>query len=456
MSKRYRAWNIDQPQLLPSSVQEFVPEGHVAHFVRDLVRDNLDLSGILDGYQEARGYPPYHPVMMTALLLYSYCQGIHSSRAIARACEQRVDFMAVTAMQCPDFRTIWLFRERHRDALSGLFVQVLGLCAEAGLVKLGHVALDGTKMHANASRHKAMSYGRMKQREQEYAAQVAAWFEQTAATDEAEDEAHGAERRGDELPEWVKNRQARLEKIREAMAALEAEAAREHAAKMEAATPPADGDASGGDAAAGAGGGMQEPDAPPAPPAPPAPSDKAQRNFTDPESRIMKTQNGFEQAYNGQAIVDADSQVIVAHGLTNAANDKQQLVPMVEQLIHNTGRLPQEFSADSGYCSEANLEYLERLGIRGYVATGRQKHGSASATGSRETGTCTAAMSRRLKQGGHRSRYRLRKQTVEPVFGQIKAARGLRQFLTRGLEKVRAEWGLECTAHNLLKLAAVW
>ena len=450
MSKRYRAWNVDQPQLLPSSVQELIPEGHLAHFVRDLVRDSLDLSEIVGEYREERGYPPYHPVMMTALLLYSYSQGIRSSRAIARACEQRVDFMAVTAMQYPDFRTICLFRGRHQAALEGLFVQVLALCEEAGLVKLGHVALDGTKVHANASKHKAMSYGRMKQREQEYAALVAAWFEQAAAMDEAEDEAHGAKRRGDEMPEWVKSKQARLEKLREAKAALEAEAAQEHAAKMEAAASADDGDAPGGDAASGASGGVQAPEEPP------APNDKAQRNFTDPESRIMKTHNGFEQAYNGQAIVDADSQVIVAYGLTNAANDKQQLIPMIERLLGNTGRLPEEFSADSGYCSQANLQYLEEAGIRGYVATGRQKHGSASATGSRESESYTAAMSRRLKQGGHRSRYRLPKQTVEPVFGEIKAARGLRQFLTRGLEKVRAEWGLECTAHNLLKLAAVW
>ncbi len=450
MSKRYRSWNVDQPQLLPPSVQELVPEGHLSHFVRDLVRDSLDLSEIVGEYREGRGYPPYHPVMMTALLLYSYCQGIRSSRAIARACEQRVDFMAVTAMQYPDFRTIWLFRDRHQAALEGLFVQVLALCEQAGLVKLGHVALDGTKVHANASKHKAMSYGRMKQREQEYAAQVAAWFEQAAATDEAEDEAHGAERRGDEMPEWVKSKQARLEKLREAKAALEAEAAQEQAAKMVAAESADAGDAPGGDAVSGASGGVQAPEEPP------APNDKAQRNFTDPESRIMKTHDGFEQAYNGQAIVDADSQVIVAYGLTNAANDKQQLIPMIERLFRNTGRLPKEFSADSGYCSQANLQYLEESGIRGYVATGRQKHGSASATGSRESESYTAAMSRRLKQGGHRSRYRLRKQTVEPVFGQIKAARGLRQFLTRGLEKVRAEWGLECTAHNLLKLAAVW
>ena len=443
MSKTYRPWNVDQAMLLPPSVQELVPPGHPAHFIRDLVRDSLDLSAILDDYSEERGYPPYHPVMMTALLLYSYCQGVYSSRRMARACEQRLDFMAVTALQKPDFRTISDFRKRHLQALGALFGQVLVLCEQAGLVKLGHVALDGTKIKANASKHKAMSYGRMKQREAELAAEVQAWLEQAAAADATEDDALGRERRGDELPEWVTNKQQRLEKMREAMAALEAEAAEEQWAKEESTEPPDDNSSqqSGPPAQDG-----------PAQPSAPPPRDKAQRNFTDPESRIMKTPNGFEQTYNAQAAVDANSQVIVAEGLTNAGNDKQQVVPMTEAIEKNTGRTPRELSADSGYCSEANLEELERRDIRGYVATGRQKHGTVSATG-KGMGDHVRGMSRRLRQGGHRSRYRLRKQTVEPVFGQIKAARGFRQFLLRGLAKVSDEWRLICIAHNLLKLA---
>jgi hypothetical protein len=330
-------------------------------------------------------------------------------------------------------------------------VQVLALCEQAGLVKLGHVALDGTKIKANASKHKAMSYGRMKQREPELAAEVQKWLEQAAASDAAEDEALGEQRRGDELPEWVVNKQRRQAKIQEAMAALEADAAIAASPAVSApqpGAPPTDG-AEGLEEAA--------PPAPESPPQPatPAPPDKAQRNFTDPESRIMKTPNGFEQAYNAQAAVDADSQVIVAAGLTNAGNDKQQLAPMAEQIETNTGRTPKEMSVDNGYCSEDNLEELERLGIRGYVATGRQKHGKASATGkgAGRSGTRVQRMSRRLKQGGHRSRYRLRKQTVEPVFGQIKGARGFRQFHLRGLTKVAGEWQLICLAHNLLKLA---
>jgi transposase len=441
MSKTYRPWNVDQAMLLPPSVQELVPEGHLAHFIRDLVRDDLDLSAILDTYNEERGYPPYHPVMMTALLLYAYCQGVYSSRRIAQACEQRLDFMAVTALQQPDFRTISDFRKRHLKALGALFGQVLVLCEQAGLVKLGHVALDGTKLKANASKHKAMSYGRMKQREKELADEVARWLSQAEAADVAEDDALGVERRGDELPDWVKSKQKRLEKMREAMAALEAEAAaqaQQTDASDESDPPPDDGSA-----------GTQPPEKDP-----PAPSvkDKAQRNFTDPESRIMKTADGFEQAYNAQAAVDADSQVIVAGGLTNAGNDKQQVIAITEQIARNMGRVPKELSADSGYCSETNLEALQRRGIRAYIATGRQKHGTASATGTGK-GEHVLKMSRRLRQGGHRSRYRLRKQTVEPVFGQIKQARGFRQFLLRGLEKVSDEWQLICTAHNLLKLA---
>jgi hypothetical protein len=370
---------------------------------------------------------------------------------MALACEQRVDFMAVTALQKPDFRTISDFRKRHLKVLGALFGQVLLLCEQAGLVKLGHVALDGTKIKANASKHKAMSYGRMKLREAELEAEVEKWLEQVEAADAAEDEALGKQRRGDELPDWVQSKQKRLEKIREAMAALEAEAAADAqaaASEQEPCEPPVGGEE-------GAQGTAAASEESPPQPATKAPPDKAQRNFTDPESRIMKTPNGFEQAYNAQAAVDADSQVIVAESLTNAGNDKQQVVPMAEEIEKNTGRVPKELSGDCGYCSEDNLEELERLGIRGYIATGRQKHGTASATkkGAGRDGTRVQKMSRRLKQGGHRSRYRLRKQTVEPVFGQIKGARGFRQFHLRGLEKVADEWRLICLAHNLLKLA---
>lgn len=416
MAKTFRDWNVEQAWLLPPSVMDFVPSDHVAHFVRETVREQLDLSEIVAPYEkEERGYPPYHPVMMTALLLYGYCQGVYSSRRIAKACEERVDFMAVTGLNRPDFRTVSDFRKRHLLALQGLFVQVLKLCQRAGLVKLGHVALDGTKVKANASKHKAMSYERMRETELRLKREVRQWFDRAKSTDEAEDRQHGRERRGDELPDWVADKQRRIAKIREAREALEADAR-----------------------AAGK----------------PAPEPKAQRNFTDPESRIMhKSGKEYVQAYNAQAAVDCGAQVIVAQGVSNCANDVQQLAPMVKQIKVNTGRQAQELSADAGYCSEGNLAVLARHHIDSYIATGRQRHSDASATGRRRAaGTRVAAMRTKLARAGRRSRYRLRKTLPEPVFGQIKQARGFRQFLLRGLAKVQGEWSLICTVHNLLKL----
>ena len=429
MSKTFRAWDVDQAWLLPPSIHEFVPAGHPAHLVRDVVCESLDLSAILSVYGEERGQPPYHPAMMVALLLYAYSVGIYSSRRIAKACEERVDFMAVTAMQKPDFRTVSDFRKRHLGALSGLFAQVLRLCRRAGLVKLGHVALDGTKIKANASKHKAMSYGRMVKAEARLEGEIASWFAQAAAADAAEDRELGREARGDEMPSWVANKEKRLARIREAKAALEAEA-KEAAEAVQAPKRPG-----------------------PKPPSE-APADKAQRNFTDPDSRILKTKDGFIQGYNAQAAVDAGHQIIVAHGLTNSTSDQGQLVPMVERIEAMAGARPKELSADAGYCSEDNLEALEARAIRGYIATGRQKHGAAAAVGPRAAppGSLRAAMATRLKRGGRRSRYRLRKITVEPVFGQIKQARGFRQFLLRGRDKVEGEWAMICTAHNLAKL----
>ena len=429
MEKVFRSWGVDETWLLPPSVKDFVPEGHLAQFVRETVCELLDLSAIEESYEEPKGYPPYHPAMMTALLLYAYANGIYSSRRIARACEERMDFMAITAMQRPDFRTVNEFRCKHLKALGELFVQVLHLCQRAGLVKLGHVALDGTKMRANASKHKAMSYGRMKTDEPKLQAEVSEWFSRAEKADVAEDAEHGSERRGDEPPEWVKNRQRRLEELRQAKAELEAEARQ---------------DKSGGKAG---------PSGPPA--KSPEPKDSAQRNFTDPDSRIMNSHDGFIQAYNCQAAVDADSHVIVAQDLTNNASDSLLLAPMLRQIKRNTGRQAGEASADAGYCSESNLAALRRHHVNAYIGTGRQKHGVASATWQRpgKPGSLVRAMALKLRRGAHRSRYRLRKQTVEPVFGQIKSARGFRQFLLRGIEKVAAEWSLLCSAHNLLKLA---
>jgi transposase len=460
MAKTFREWDVDQAWLLPPSVHDFVPPGHSAHLIRDLVRETLDLGAIFDAYPEDRGQPPYHPAMMTALLLYAYSRGIYASRRIALACAERVDFMAVTGMQRPDFRTISDFRKRHLQALGALFVQVLGLCRAAGLVKLGHVALDGTRIKANASKHKAMSYGRMVQAEAALAEEVAAWLAAAEAADAADDAALGVDRRGDEMPAWVADKAKRLAKIRAAKAALEAAAQAAAEARASAAAAETAAAADGGDDTAKDGAAPPVTPPPAIPPnetpeakAPATPKAKAQRNFTDPDSRIMKTKDGFIQGYNAQAAVDGGDQIIVAHGLTDSGSDQAQLTPLVDAIRANTGHAPKEISADAGYASEVNLETLATQGIRAYIATGRQRHGQPAATGrGRQQGPRLRAMRTRLRRGGFRSRYRLRKQIVEPVFGQIKQARGFRQFLLRGLDQVRLEWALVCTAHNLVKL----
>jgi transposase len=442
MPKTFRPWDVDQNWLLPPSAHDQVPPGHLAHFVRDTVREALDLSAILAAYDEERGYPPFHPGMMVALLLYGYCRGIYSSRQIARGCEERVDFMAVTGLQRPDFRTIANFRQRHLTALADLFGQVLRLCRAAGLVRLGHVAIDGTKIQANASRHKAMSYGRMKAAEATLAAEVSGWLGRAEVADAAEDARHGADRRGDEMPDWVADKTRRLQRIRAAKAALEAEAA----------TPNQSDDGDG----PGPSTGMQR-QGRPLRAKDGGPPDRAQRNFTDPDSRIQPTRDGFVQGYNAQAAVDAANQIIVAQRLVAGPADYPGLVPLVDQVRDRLGRRPREVSADAGFCNEANLAAMQERRIGAYIPPGRARHGEASAAGRRslKVKPLAMAMAAKLRRAGHRTRYRLRKQTVEPVFGQMKHARGFRQFLLRGIDKVRGEWALLCTAHNLLKLARV-
>jgi transposase len=417
------------------------------------VKDELDLAKIMACYSSEKGQPPFHPVMMTALLLYAYCCGIYSSRRIAKACHERVDFMSIVGLDPPDFRTISDFRKRHLQQLGALFAQVLMLCDKAGLVKLGHVAFDGSKIKANASKHKAMSYGRMEARAKELEAEVKKWFDAAEAADAEEDELYGRDKRGDELPDWVADKQKRAEKIRAAKAELEAEAKAAAEAEAKArAEAEAERQAEG----------RKKPGKPAAPPSP-EPDSKAQKNFTDPESRIMKGKDGFVQAYNGQIAVDAQAQIIVAQDVTQCAVDKGQLIPMVDAVEANLGRKPEQASADSGYCSETNLEAMEQRNIDAYVATGRAKHAIESEAGEDAAApsstqdtlapTRVEAMREKIKSGGHASPYRLRKQLPEPVFGQIKQARGFRQFLMRGYKKVRAEFSLVCTAHNLLKLA---
>jgi transposase len=441
MSKHFRPWKVDQPQLLPPCVADYVPDNHLSRFIVALVRESLDLSAIANSYVSTLGQPPFDPRLMTALLLNGYASGIYSSRRMAKACIERADFMMIVAGDPPDFRTISDFRKRHLQALAGLFVQVLKLAEKAGLVKLGHVALDGTKIKANASKHKAMSYERMKKREAELQAEVERWLAAAEAADAAEDKLYG-DKRGDELPDWVADKQKRLEKIRQAKAALEAEAKaaadEERRVKAEAEEKRlAEGRKKNGKT-----------------PAPPSdePDAKAQRNFTDPESRILKTKDGYIQGYNAQAGVDGHAQIIVSQGLIQTQSDHGQVVPLIDGIEANLGRKPEQASADSGYLSEANLKALDDRRIDGYIATGRAKHPTAE--NGKRGGPLTQAMRKKIADGGFETPYRLRKQIIEAVFGQIKQARGFRQFLLRGVEKVRAEWAMICTAHNLVKLAS--
>ena len=367
--------------------------------------------------------------MMVKVLVYGYCIGVSSSRRIARRLHEDIALRVLAANNTPDFRTISEFRKEHLTALSGLFVQVLALCQRAGLVKLGHVALDGTKVKANASRHKAMSYRRMQDKRAKLEAEVAELMRRAQEADDEEDARYGTERCGDELPRELSFREGRLRKIREAMTALEAEA--EEASEQAQAE------------------GREHPG---------MPGDKAQRNFTDADSRIMPAPGGgdFVQAYNCQAVVDSAHQVIVAARATNLSSDKQQAVGMVEEAIGNSGAVPREVSADAGYYSAAAVDELHVPGVDPYIAPYKTRHGTVPppAPRGRIPGGLSARgrMRRKLQTRRGRQRYALRMGTVEPVFGQIKQGRGFRQFLLRGLDKVEAEWLLICTGHNLLKL----
>ncbi len=444
MSKTYRPYEPDQMFLMPPSLKEWLPAGHLAHFVSDVV-EALDLSTITSVYeQEERGYPPYHPVMMTRLLVYGYCVGVASSRKIARHAVEDVAFRVLAANNAPDFRTISDFRKRHLGALRDLFVQVLRLCQKAGLVKLGHVALDGTKVKANASKHKAMSYGRMQEEEKRLEAEVDRLLREAEETDAREDALYGPDRSGDELPEELARRESRLEKIREAKEALEREAREAaEARRKELQAREAEGPHRGPK--------PQPPD--------PTPNPKAQRNFTDPESRIMPSSSekpSFLQGYNCQAAVDAAHQIIVAADVTQAPNDARQAVPMLAQVVMNTGMVPDKVSMDAGYFSEAAVKGVAALGCEPFIAADKAKHGETAPSAPRgrmPKGLSIAdRMRRKLRTKRGRAVYARRKAIVEPVFGQVKQARGFRQFLLRGLRKVRAEWSLIATGHNLMKL----
>jgi transposase len=425
MGKTYRSYLPEQDFVLPPSLRDWLPEDHLAYFVSDVV-DELDLSAVESIYEkEERGQPPYHPRMMTKILLYGYCVGVFSSRRIERKLTEDVGFRILAAGNEPDFRTISDFRKQHLAALQGLFDQMLQIALRAGTMKLGQVMVDGSKVKANASKHKAMSYGRMQKEEKRLKEEVRRLLKQAEATDGKEDARYGRDGKGDELPGELARRETRLERIREAKRALE-ERAREQAKRK----------------------GEPEEKA--------QPKDTMQYNFTDPESRIMPGGDGFVQAYNTQVAVEPHFQLIVANGVTQDTNDKQQLKPVVEAIREQAGQKPLEVVADSGYCSEANLKFLEKKNIEGFIATDKESYRGRDQSGPRgplpKGATRVDRMRRKLQTKVGAAIYSRRKTVPEPVFGQIKHARGFRQFLLRGLEKVQGEWAIVCLTHNILKL----
>ena len=423
MSVNYKTYDPDQLFLLPPSLKEWLPESHLAYYISEVV-DELDLSDIEKTYSaRLQGQPPYHPAMMVKLLFYAYCMGIPSSRKIERKTYEDIAFRILAAGHHPDHDTIADFRKNHLGALKGLFLRILLLCKEAKLVKLGHVALDGTKMKANASKHKAMSYGRMGEKEKELVREVEELLRKAESVDAEEDRRYG-KARGDELPEELRFREKRLTKIREAKKALEERIAKE--------TEPSQKEKH--------------------------PKPKAQINFTDPESRIMKDSatKEFIQGYNAQAAVDASSQVIVAADVTIQSNDKNQLEPMLAEVKENCHAVPKELSADAGYYSEENLTHAQGVGMKSFIPPGNTRHADARPVSPRgripKHLSIKEKMERLLQTKKGKKAYGKRKQTVEPVFGQIKSVRGFRQFLLRGLDNVKGEWQLICLTHNLLKL----
>ena len=442
MAKVYRPYFPEQDFLLPPSLREWLPESHLAYFVSDMM-DQLDLSGIEQRYErEDRGHPPYHPRMMSKVLVYGYCVGVFSSRRLERRLIEDVAFRILAAGNEPDFRTISEFRRIHLKALEGLFVQVLELARKLGAMKLGRVAIDGSKIKANASKHKAMSHERMLREQQRLREEVKRLLAEAEQTDKDEDKHFGRTRRGDELPAELARREQRLQRIAEAREALEQRARAEGEEKRKDKN-------SDKNHKPGAGSGRRRSSKA-------EPKPEAQHNFTDPESRIMKGPDGFVQGYNAQIAVEPVLQLIVGQALTQQTNDKKQLLPMIDAVQQQAGQRVREVLADSGYCSEANLHQAAKKKIDLYVATEKSKHSQTAQPAPRgripKSATLVERMKRKLKTKAGRAIYAGRKTIVEPVFGQIKQAQGFRQFLLRGVDKVRGEWALVCTTHNLLKL----
>ena len=445
MGKTFRSYDMNQRLLLPPDLREWLRPDHLALYISDVV-ESLDLSGILKGYEEGdgRGRPPYHPALMVKLLIYGYCTGTMSSRKLEQATYEDVPFRVLSCNQQPDHDSIAGFRKRHLQELGRLFLQVLQLCERAGLVKLGHVAIDGTKIKANASKYQSLSYERMKDVEQELAAEVASLLGEAQRIDEEEDDLYGKGKRGDELPEELRDRETRLAKIRALKAELEEEAKTAEAQKRaEKEKPAADRSrnwrrkwevSEKGEI---------------------LPLPKSKRNLTDPDSRMMKdlVTQSYQQGYNAQIGVDEQAQIIVGAKVVQAGNDQQQLVPVMQEVAQHLGRMPEVVSADGGYFSTAALTHEAVRGVNLHVPPNEPEPDISSLP---EMLPASASVQQRmwqkLRSAEGRALYNQRKAIVEPVFAQIKHVRGFRQFLLRGLAQVEAEWLLVCMTHNLLKL----
>jgi transposase len=435
MPTSFLPYEPNQNFLLPPSPSEWLPENHLVYFVSEMI-DRLDLEIFYARYEgDGRRNQPYDPALLVKVMIYGYATGVFSSRKMARKLYEDVAFRMLGAGNFPSHRTICDFRLRHLPELKGLFVEVARLARELGLVRLGTIALDGTKVKANASKHKAMSYGRMKEQEQKLKQEIEALLERARTIDAQEDARFGADQADEDLPLELQIRQERLAKIEAAKARLEA---RQRQADQERGRHPDD-QQRGGD---GAGRPFKHPFG--------VPDDKAQDNFTDPQSRIMKMGGSFEQCYNAQAVVDGDSQLIIANGLTNNAADNGELLPMMQAVEKNFGQLPQRVLVDSGYRSEQGLDSLEQMGVEALVALGRE--GKDQTTIDCKRYPASARMAERLASAEGRAQYRRRKVIVEPVFGWIKHVTGFRQFSLRGLTKVMGEWSLVCLALNVRRM----
>ena len=456
MGQNFFPDTVNQTLLFPPSLHDWLPETHLSRFLVDVVSE-LDLSAIYKSYEEkdGRGQAAYAPAMMVRLLLYGYATGVYSSRKIEKRTYEDLAFRYLSGDQHPDHATLAEFRKRHLEALAGLFTQALLLCAEAGLVKLGHVSIDGTKIKANASKHKAMSYKRMNETEARLQQEVEALMAAAAQADESEDAQYGKGQRGDELPEELSRRESRLKKIREAKQALE-QAAKEQAERKREEAEQKLAEREEEEQRTGKKKRGRKPE--PSDPEQTRPDETAQRNFTDPESRIMPdggNKGSFVQGYNAQIAVDSASQVIVAAEITQETNDKKQLIPMIAQMVANLEQKPEKVSADTGYFSEANVTDESVKDVDLYVATGRDKHSGVVETfcdPPPPDASPKEAMRHKLRTADGRAVYKMRKAIVEPVFGQIKEQRSFRRFSLRGKENVSREWKLVCAVSNLLKL----